>query len=422
MRCRMTGAVAGGVAMMAIGALGGCGDLFHETSDIRNACERDASTAGCPGVTPGGSSSDGSGGSSDVDAGDGAPREYDFCAMASPTALATAQNACAWLGACESPVGNNRFADCMRHAILAYDCRANPNRPVRSNARAFWGCMQGATDCASVDRCALPSGRRCVNGTWLPSCVPPAQGDAIADASGVADAGGGFDFGPASISRATCANGLPEGDEAENCAAWGQTCVESDGGARCGSAPGGGACIASLCVGGALTDCDDAGRSIGVDCANYGAQTCTASGAGAACVAQGGAICPSGPEVVCLGEIATGCPSGEIEAVDCTLLVPRSDGGSAMASSAAAPGANPMSGGSRACHASGAGSPKPWDVSRACFLDQGCTTADACSGATLTSCVGGVTYSFDCGASPFGGCQVVLTSDADGARARCVVR
>src|SRR5580692_1182682 len=84
---------ASAVAVLAAGSVGlallAC-DLFHSTNFV-TLCELDASAEGC---------------------GDGAPRgdagavtPTDFCTLDAGGAYQFAQHACAWLSACESPLG-----------------------------------------------------------------------------------------------------------------------------------------------------------------------------------------------------------------------------------------------------------------------------------------------------------------------------
>ncbi len=133
-------------ATAATFALAACVDLFHSTSDILDACDLDAATDGCATV-----SSDADTGIADApfDGFDG-----NLCSLTSAVARTTAETACAWLAACETPLGQNRYATCMEHAILAYDCTANPSMTVRGPALTFWKCMATATDCTSIHKCA----------------------------------------------------------------------------------------------------------------------------------------------------------------------------------------------------------------------------------------------------------------------------
>ena len=59
-------------------------------------------------------------------------------------------------------------------ALLAYDCSANPNHPVRGTARDLWDCLWRAKSCRDVDACIFPGGP-------APACVSP--GDYTAPAA-----------------------------------------------------------------------------------------------------------------------------------------------------------------------------------------------------------------------------------------------
>ncbi|HEX3345145.1 MAG TPA: hypothetical protein VHS09_11265, partial [Polyangiaceae bacterium] len=130
-----------------------CIDLFHSTGDVLTACQRDAQAPGC--AAEGG-----------VEA--GVDAATDFCAWSDATALENAQSACAWLGACETPLGRNAFGACMFQAMLAYDCNANPGHPVKGTSHALWDCLWQAQSCAAVNACVFPQGpQRCGGGPFV---------------------------------------------------------------------------------------------------------------------------------------------------------------------------------------------------------------------------------------------------------------
>jgi hypothetical protein len=121
------------VALLATAATtAACFDLFHSTSDILTACEIDAQAASCG--------------------------PADFCAWSPAEARQHAQHACAWLGACETPVGRNALGPCMFQALLAYDCAANPNHRVKDPAHKLWDCLWRAQSCSDVAACAPLAG------------------------------------------------------------------------------------------------------------------------------------------------------------------------------------------------------------------------------------------------------------------------
>src|ERR1700689_4317635 len=125
-----------GLAFAALSLSGGpllvaCFDLLHSTADIRTACEIDAAHPGCAAEST----------------------EADFCAWTSSEARQHAVHACAWLGACETPMGRNALGPCMFQALLAYDCASNPNHRVALEAHQLWDCLQRAGSCVDVDAC-----------------------------------------------------------------------------------------------------------------------------------------------------------------------------------------------------------------------------------------------------------------------------
>src|SRR5579862_5540965 len=98
MNSRPRAVVAAGVSAGAAGCLWllACSDLFHSTTDLLTACQLDAQTPGCSAET---------GADANPEANTGVT---DFCASFTPAeARLHAQNACAWLGACETPMGDN---------------------------------------------------------------------------------------------------------------------------------------------------------------------------------------------------------------------------------------------------------------------------------------------------------------------------
>ena len=334
-----------------------CTDLFHSTTDWQNACALDAGTPGCTDAALDAPK--------DRDAFDG---NYDFCAWDGPTARAHASAACALLGACETPLGKNRFAECMVQAILAYDCAANPNRQVKGTTRDFWECMASAATCGDVRVCVQPAHEYCPE-TGAPLLC---QGGANA------------------TDRYQCFNEHVE-PHIERCAAWGQTCAMA-GVPFCAGDTMAGACVGAGCAGTVIIDCDDAGNNRGVDCVSYGAGQCRAG----ACVPIDAGSCDADAAVQCAGDIATGCPSGGSESIDCKALT------------AASGTCTPTTGG------------PAWNVSRACFAGTCAAPADSCNGTFLQSCYGGVMYTVDCVGPTYSGCTTVATPDGDFMRAMCV--
>src|SRR5579863_3179119 len=105
--------------LVAGASLVACFDLFHTTGELRTACEVDASAPGC------------------------------LCAASHADARRLAEHACGWLGACETPMGGNALGACVFSALLAFDCEANPEHPVRGEPAAIWQCLATAETCAT---------------------------------------------------------------------------------------------------------------------------------------------------------------------------------------------------------------------------------------------------------------------------------
>jgi hypothetical protein len=364
---------AGAVALVA------CVDLFHSTSDLLDACQIDADTDGCVVTTEAGVAD------AAADAADG---NVDLCSFTAAEARAKAEAACAWLGACETPLGQNRYATCVEHAILAYDCTANASLPVRGAALDFWTCMVNARDCASVHACAW--------GVDQPSCPDMASPPTVCDEN------------PAHaplLQRGQCpTDGAAPQPHAENCAAWGQTCsFDPSGNAYCsGSSTGfNESSCTSACSGTMLVACADGGDdNIGIDCKNYGEEQCVTTGGLPTCAPASTTPCPdagSPSEVLCTTgfQYAVGCPDGKHEeTIDCFALTE----GNGKCVPTATPGS---------------------DVSRACTGPVACSFNDQCVGTMVESCDRGVIYAYPC-VSPFTACKVVATANGDFPRAQCV--
>jgi len=348
MACGLSGALA-------------CVDLFHSTTDVLDKCEIDA--ASCP---------------------------LDFCAPAQ-TAEDFAEHACAWLGACESPVGGNAFGPCMVEARLAFDCSISPNHPVVGSTRALWECLAQTQTCSDVRQCVLPGpAPSCTEDGGASSCVTAGSGTA----------------------RIACFDG---GTVVENCALWGQTCDPSTSPAVCGAGSGGGlACgPGGVPEGGAPGSCDSyytkkvywcgAGGKVGFDCSGSGTGQCgifpsVDSGASwPACVPEGDATCQATVSASCAGDIATSCPAGLTETIDCARLL----------------------GASGSCR--DAGLAPPFDWTSPCFGSQACQ--EGCQGNALIGCARGARFVTDCAAVGLGACREVTPTDDDaGPHAACSPR
>jgi hypothetical protein len=354
------------LAFAGVGAclVAACTDLFHTTGDIRTACEIDAATPGCATAPDAG-----------ADGGD------DFCAWPRGKAQATAKRVCAWLGACEGPLGGNAFGACTVQARLAFDCAANPDHPVRGAARDRWACLASAASCDGVHRCFLPEPVRCASGGDYTTCV---------------------DGGSA---RVECV-GSDAAARTEDCALWGQTCVPAGAGASCGPTgasidcrDAGGACSGDPSA--AVRACEPDGGQGGIDCADNGAQACNAFGADggpawAACVPQvdGGAPCAPTLATRCTNGVAALCPTGTAETIDCAALLDNAD---ACAGTSLAP---------------------PFDWTSACSVASACP-ADACDGSVLTACARGAAFGVDCNQVGLGPCRIVATDEGASMHAAC---
>jgi hypothetical protein len=339
-------------------------DLFHST-DFPTLCDLDSSAPGCFDA-----------GAKVIEASPPPPGPTNFCGWDQPTARSHAERACAWLSACESPLGDNDFGPCMVHALLAYDCTANPNRPVRGALHDYWDALWQATSCRDVDRVVFP-------GAGAADKVPP-----CASGGGFAACGTAYDGGDNSNVRVECDQADAQA-RGENCLVQGRTCAA---GACVGTSLG--SCTMSGCTMASLHDCNEAGIDKGTDCTLFGDGACVANDAGPACASTGTIPCPPAVTVTCSeAGAAQGCPAGTSETIDCTTLT-----------------------GPGTCSA-GQASPA-WDVSSACMVDGGVCGLDTCAGTdTLTSCARGQTFATSCVAWSLGECGIVMT--VDGPRAAC---
>ncbi len=343
-------------AAVTLASLLACGDIFHST-DVPTLCDLDAAAPGC--------AQDG-----------GAPPVVDLCAPDDPTAEARAAKACALLAACELPIGQNATGKCMVNAILAYNCRANPNRKPKLDAKVFWGCMQNANTCVDVDACVLPGGVQSCTGAGFVGCT---------------------DFAKNAATRLDCeAKGSPT--RGENCAAYGQTCdaIDPDASNRnalCVGVKRRG-CTASQCSGSNLVACDDAGVDQGLDCSLFGAGQCVTAGAVPACKPEGSSACAGTADITCTaGGEAQGCASGFAEQVDCNAI-------------SGAQACNPIP-----------SAPPGTPVAAACARTSGCSK-DTCSGADLSACVAGRVVTVRCASYGLGPCSDTIVS-VEGTGAAC---
>ncbi len=346
-----------------------CFDLFHSTSDILTACQIDAQTPGCSDAAPG----------TDAEAG------IDFCAWSTAEARQSAQRACAWLGACETPLGRNAFGTCMFEALLAYDCTANPDHPARGKTHDLWACLSAAQTCADVDACVFPRGPQpCTNAYDYTACGTASGPTGDNDDVRVECIDGGVTHG-------------------ENCALWGQTCAYSAGVGSCAGGRDAGSGCSPECFGSELHWCVDGG-DVGIDCADNGAGACggfpTASAAAwLACLPSSDAgACAAAATATCSNGIARSCAAGAQEAVDCDELLQVVD--------ACVPGAL---------------SP-PFDWTSPCRVEpgpDGGACVESCSGTVVGGCERGVPATVDCATVGLGACRMVTTDDGTQTHPAC---
>jgi hypothetical protein len=371
--------IGGGAAAIAAGAaLVACFDLFHSTSDIETACALDASRDGCaPPSIP-------------------QAVDTDFCAWSPAEAQEHAVHACSWLGACETPMGNNAFGPCSFRALMAYDCAANPNHRARADAHRLWDCLQRVRSCGEVDACVFGGGPPlCGEAGAYTVCTTSPQPAAVRVQCGGDGAG--------VLSRAF----------GENCALWGQTCAEGPGGTACAGEASGLSCTNTDrgCSSSSLLHwCEasadgGAARDLGIDCASNGAGACggfpvPSPAYWTACKAEtdaapGTADCAPDASATCDNGRAVSCPSGVVETLDCATLL--------HAPSACNEG--PLD--------------PPFDWTAPCAVEPAQCASDSCDGSTVMSCERGANFQVDCATETLGPCRLVSPEPGAMPRAAC---
>jgi hypothetical protein len=370
------------IVLLCVGVgLGACIDLFHTTGDLRTACQVDASISACMPET------DGARASSDA----GAPTT-DFCSWTPDRARQNAEHACAWLGACETPMGGNAVGSCMFEALLAFNCAANPNHRVKGKTLGRWDCLWRAQSCGEVDRCIFPDGAQL--------CDRDA-GDHTSCGSSIGAPVANLDV------RVACSDaGIAHG---ENCALWGQTCASDGMAGVCSSGPDVLGCAEYGCFGPSATQlhwCAVDGGRVGIDCAANGAQQCAAfptssSPQWVACTAESdagaAARCAPDASATCTDAgYAVSCPSGVLEKLDCSSLL--------SAVNACVQG--PLS--------------PPFDWRSACAATSAACSTEACAGKALVGCSRGATFTIDCTRQELGlgPCHMVTVPTLTGTEAR----
>lgn len=347
-----------------------CVDLFHGT-DFETLCTRTPADPSC-GATDGNVAPEAGDGGIDA-----SPSHPDFCKWSSAEAKNQALHACAWLGACEGPLGESAIGPCVMRAQLAFDCQATPSLRPRGAADNFWACLSTAQSCADVHRCVFPGGVQSCGGV---------KGGGTSIACGTGDN---------SSVRIECIGAAPgRAKGIEPCAMLGKTCSpEGQGSATCTGARAFG-CAKSECAGTSAVDCQPINtRTIdrGVDCASYGGGECkrvSADGGGFACVPGAGApTCTIEGFPTCEGKTVTACVGGKDIRVDCSRLGLSCDATKATLQEL-----------SMGCQ-----SPDP----PSCAVSDKCVSDDL-----LESCGRGALVQVDCKSQKLGKCQIGPTGSA----------
>lgn len=346
-----------------------CVDLFHDT-DFETLCSSTPNDPACgndAGVVKDGAAEAEVG----VDASRARP---DFCAWDAAEARAQAMRACAWLGACEGPLGESAFGPCVVRAMLAFDCTSTPTLRPAGEVDAFWGCLATVASCADVDQCVFPGG--------VQPCKEVSAGSSTACGTLAANAG----------ARLRCSGPAGRAAGVEPCTMLGKTCaVENASTSTCAGALGFDTCSTNLCSGKSAVDCQPAGtRTLdrGVSCAGIGAGQCITADAGAPFCQPTAAApsCTEDTEPACEGQVLTSCVENRQTRIDCGRI-------------------------GLPCDVSTA--PPSYDLAAAC-IDRAGTCAqpiDVCVNAgKLRSCGRGIALEVECASVGLGPCKV----DANG--------
>lgn len=341
-----------------------CVDLFHGT-DFETLCMSRPNDPAC--------GADSSVGADAADAADTSRARPDFCGWSAAEARTQALRACAWLGACEGPLGESAFGPCVVRALLAFDCIATPSLRPAGQVDAFWACLAVVRSCGDVDRCVFPGGVQ-------PCSEVPGGGSGAACGTLAANAG----------ARLRCAGPAGRAAGVEPCTMLGKTCItESSSLASCAGELGFDSCSTNICAGKAAVDCQPAGvRTLdrGVSCAGVGAGQCIQSYGGAPSCVPGPAApaCADEAAPTCDGSNVTTCVGGKRTRVDCSRL-------------------------GLPCDVTTAPS---FDLTAACIDRMGtCTEGDKCVDAQrLRSCGRGIAFDVDCTSVGLGPCKVDGTS------------
>ncbi len=356
----------GGAIVIGLVVIAACGDLFHSTNND-TVCTLDASTPICPHVPI-----------------------TDLCAADPASALQRAERACAVLAACETPMGQNRTGVCIANALMAYDCKANPNRPPRANAAQFWLALANAYDCKGVALAAAPDG--------LQGCATPPPATNPFTGCGVDKKN--------TNSRVQC-DGVSAAAGYENCSASGKTCsatpIPANDLSMCVGTEAR-SCMGTRCKGQSLVICDDAGIDNGIDCSQVGAGLCITPDAGPACKPLDAGTSPNpSTNIVCAtSDTASATISGYLESVDCKVFTGVVDGGKTATTCVTIDG--------------GVGT-TPRDACQG----QACTDDKCASTTVLRACVQGNEVNVDCTAFGLSRCDPSVKTVRDGTHAACAL-
>jgi hypothetical protein len=340
------------VGFALVAAAAACVDLFHST-DFDTLCTLHPLDPSCNGS---------------ADAGDAAQDTKrpipDFCTFSSADAQKRAKHVCAWLGACEGPLGATKLGPCIAAATAAYDCNANPGLRPQRGTLELWGCLLDAVTCDAVDACIFSRVAGACPG------LGPGQEFTTCDEQGV---------------RVACSPGDGGRPSAvEPCLLRGQTCTKrNDSAAACTGNRGAG-CSTQGCIGTSAVVCGTGGDNIideGVDCVYYGRGECHLTDAGPTCLPlqdAGACVSPDNGLTACSGTNAHLCAQNADVDINCFDL--------------GAPCRNGAT---------------PLRPDEACGADAS-TCDDSCDGTgQVKSCNNGVAYSIGCSDYGLGPCHVL---------------
>jgi hypothetical protein len=178
------------------------------------------------------------------------------------------------------------------------------------------------------------------------------------------------------------------------------------------------------CTNTMLHACNDAGVDIGIDCANSGAQQCVGEPPGGteaqwvACLPGGDdAACTPSTSVQCDGGIATSCPAGHPESINCQQLLGNVH--------ACRPGTfGQWFDWTAPCVVStdeGDGGDEAGDAGEEAAADAATCAADSCDGGALTACFRGASFPLQCAKVGLGPCQIVRTDVSAVPNAACTL-